>query len=66
MLNFRELAALGFCPTKGYGWMKAFPPGFKLPAFCAAAHFKQLPLQIQIFYQIDAKNGQHKLTHQLR
>lgn len=66
MLSFPELAALGFCPNTKYGWMKPFPPGFELPTHCSLELFPQLPLQIQVFYETLADNGQHKLKCQLR
>lgn len=65
MLNYRELAALGFCPAKNYSWMKPFQPGFKLPAECSHKIWPSVPLHIQIFYEQYATNGSHPLRTQL-
>ena len=65
MLNYPELITLGFCPAKNYGWMKAFPRGFRLPLSCPAELYKRLPLQIQIFYDTPVVDGKRALKRQL-
>jgi hypothetical protein len=65
MLSYRQLAELGFCPAKNYGWMTTLPRGFKLPEVCDVKYFKHLPLQLQVFYNFTAENSVHKLIRQL-
>ena len=62
MLTYRELAVMGYCPSKNYGYMKSMPVDFKMPPTVTHEVFKLMPLQIQVMYGLDIVDGKHSLT----